>query len=415
MNNYVITEYRGGILSSVFLDNRPVEIIYENRINQSLIGNIYIGRVQNIVKNIQAAFVEITKDFVCYLPLNELVEPVYLKKGASASIQQGDELLVQITKDAAKTKQFSVSSRLNLTGKYVVLLINETGMHISSKIPKKERAIFEKLELPQSALNYGWIIRTEALGTDFQLIKEEMEQLSAMADKIMLEAPHRFRGTCLYQTQKKYLSYLKKRSTGKLDRIVTDQEEIYEEIRSFLMERMPHLVDKLEFYQDRMLPLSKLYCMDSVLEKALQEKVWMKSGGYLVIQPTEALTVIDVNTGKAVGKGNLEEHYLKINREAAKESAHQIRLRNISGIIMIDFINMKKKEHEEEIMDLLKELLKEDSHTARVIDMTPLGLVEITRKREEPSLREQLKYIDKKNVTVHARSSNDEKAMQNHL
>ena len=395
MNNYVITEYRGGILSSVFLDNKPVEIIYENRINQSLIGNIYIGRVQNIVKNIQAAFVEITKDFVCYLPLSELIEPVYLKKGASASIQQGDELLVQITKDAAKTKQFSVSSRLNLTGKYVVLLINETGKHISSKIPKKERTALKALELPEGCLKYGWIIRTEALGTDSILIKEEMEQLTALADKIMQQAPHRLSGTCLFQTQKKYLSYLKKRSTGKLDRIVTDQEEIYGEIRSFLAERMPHLTDKLELYQDTMLPLSKLYCMDSILEKALQEKVWMKSGGYLVIQPTEALTVIDVNTGKAVGKGDLEEHYLKINREAAREAAHQIRLRNISGIIMIDFINMKKKEHEEEIMALLKDLLKEDSHTARLIDMTPLGLVEITRKREEPPLREQLKYADK--------------------
>lgn len=395
MNNYVITEYRGGILSSVFMDNKPVEIIYENRINQSLIGNIYIGRVQNIVKNIQAAFVEITKDFVCYLPLSELVEPVYLKKGASASIQQGDELLVQITKDAAKTKQFSVSSRLNLTGKYVVLLINEIGMHISSKIPKKERTTLKALELPEGCLKYGWIIRTEALGADPLLIKEEMEQLTVLADKIMQQAPHRLSGTCLFQTQKKYLSYLKKRSTGKLDRIVTDQEEIYGEIRSFLAERMPHLTDKLELYQDTMLPLSKLYCMDSILEKALQEKVWMKSGGYLVIQPTEALTVIDVNTGKAVGKGDLEEHYLKINREAAKEAAHQIRLRNISGIIMIDFINMKKKEHEEEIMALLRNLLKEDSHTARVIDMTPLGLVEITRKREEPPLREQLKYADK--------------------
>ena len=146
----------------------------------------------------------------------------------------------------------------------------------------------------------------------------------------------------------------------------------------------------MSFYEDRLLPLGKLYSLDKAFEEAQSERVWLKSGGYLVIQPTEALTVIDVNTGKYEGKKNTEEAFFRINREAAQESARQIRLRSLSGIIIIDFINMEEKEHQETVLEELKNAVKTDPVRPVLVDMTPLGLVEVTRKRQYRSLKEQL-------------------------
>jgi len=173
-----------------------------------------------------------------------------------------------------------------------------------------------------------------------------------------------------------------------LDEILTDDKDIFEQLKVFVRECCPSLTDRSRLYCDDY-PLSKLYRLETELEQALSERVWLKSGGFLVIQPTEAMTVIDVNTGKYIGKKNAEETFLKLNLEAAKEIAHQIKLRNLSGIIIVDFIDMDEEENRQELMRQLDAFLSEDQIKTTLVDMTKLGLVEITRKKVRKPLCEQ--------------------------
>ena len=187
-----------------------------------------------------------------------------------------------------------------------------------------------------------------------------------------------------------YLYSLQNLNQGQLDAIITDDLAIYEQIRDYLQEFQPENCQKLRFYEDKLVSLNKLYSLDIRLQEALQERVWLKSGGYLVIQPTEALIVIDVNSGKSIAKKQAQEHYLKINLEAAEEIAHQLRLRNLSGIIIIDFIDMKSEEDNDTLMKSLRSYVRTDHVRVQVVDMTKLHLVELTRKKIKKSLKEQL-------------------------
>jgi ribonuclease G len=188
-----------------------------------------------------------------------------------------------------------------------------------------------------------------------------------------------------------YLTSILGSRSDKLTEIVTDDPTLYEEIHDFLMEEMQGDIAKLRLYEDRQLPLKALYRLDKGLTDALSSKVWLKSGAYLVIEPTEALTVIDVNTGKYTGGKDKQETIRKINQEAAREIVRQLRLRNLSGIILVDFVDMNREEDEKELLELMKELLKADPLKAAAVDMTGLGLMELTRKKQKKTLAEQAK------------------------
>ena len=181
-----------------------------------------------------------------------------------------------------------------------------------------------------------------------------------------------------------------------LTEIVVEDARLYEEIKGYLSEEQPEDMGKLRFYKDKLLPLSKLYSIEARIQNALKEKVWMKSGAYLVIQPTEALTVIDVNTGKCIGKKKDDKVYFKINVEAAKEAAKQIRLRNLSGIILIDFVNLESKDKMEELLEAFRNYLHQDPVQTTLVDMTKLQLVEVTRKKVRKPLDEALKYSEER-------------------
>ena len=364
---------------------------------------IYIGKVQNIVKNISAAFVEIAPGTVCYLPLEDLKHPVYTKKGTSHNIQQGDELLVQVKREGIKTKAPAVTTNLTLHGKYALLTTGNTQISMSSKLSKEEKERLLRVVKDNSSADngslegmsageraYGWLLRTNAGGASPEVIKKDLLRLQTKYGELMKTAQHRTCFSCLLARPSAYLKRLSDLYTEEVDEILTDDRELFEQMTEYFQENQPEDTAKLRFYEDRLLPMEKLYSLDHHLKEALGERVWLKSGGYLVIQPTEALTVIDVNTGKFTAGKKKEAAFLKLNQEAALEAARQIRLRNLSGIVIIDFINMEEKESEVQLLKTLDDALRRDPIRTTLVDMTKLSLVEITRMKKERPLHESV-------------------------
>lgn len=390
---WIIYKKNKAYVSALILDNNLEKIQIEPCVHHQ-IGSIYIGKIQKIVKNIQAAFVEIAADTICYLPLNELDSP---KK-------EGDQILVQIIQEAAKTKQATVSTNLSLSGKYSVVSIGGKKLHFSKKLHsgikskliqyfQDETIMDEQSNLIFMEQDFSVIVRTNAIELNsYEILKEEILELTKQLANIIQVASHRTLYSVVYRVMEPYLKTIQDSYGSEYGEIITDDMEIYDSIRDFLSSNETDSI-KLSYYKDTQLSLNSLYSLDTKLREISQKKVWMKSGAYLLIEPTETLTVIDVNTGKYVGKGTKEETFFKINMEACHEICRQIRLRNLSGIILIDFINMTDEEHEKELMHTLKVRLKNDPITTTVIDITALGLVELTRKRTTKSIYEQMEYL----------------------
>ena len=369
---------------------RAVELSFDMEANTSLLGNIYIGKVTSIVKNIGAAFVEIEGGLPCYFSLADNSEIIYTKKSNSPRLVVGDELLVQVSREAQKTKAPTVTANINLTGKYLVLTSAKKQIGVSSKLNKMQKQLLTEQMQALKEERFGWIVRTNAAEVPFSVIEEEAAQLRRQFEELLLKGMHRPARSCLSKNSPSWLLQLKDLYSDQYTEIITDNEELYAQLKTYLETNQPEDTGKLTFYQDRLLPLYKLYCFETEFANALKERVWLKSGAYLVIQPTEALTVIDVNTGKYERGKNVQETYYKINCEAAAEIARQLRLRSISGIILIDFINMESQVHKDALMEELRRLLKSDPMKACAVDMTALGLVEITRKRKQKPLLEKI-------------------------
>lgn len=444
---YVVSRRGSQIFSFLLNGSKAVEIHCDACREDSILDEIYIGKVQNIVKNISAAFVEIAPGTVCYLPLEDLKHPVYTKKGTSHNIQQGDELLVQVKREGIKTKAPAVTTNLTLHGKYALLTTGNTQISVSSKLPKEEKerllrvvkeyesearseihflnkdnedSIYrnhciqnrekisnrsecytekDNLSADNGSLEgmsagecaYGWLLRTNAGGASPEVIKKDLLRLQTKYEELMKTAQYRTCFSCLLARPSAYLKRLSDLYTKEVDEILTDDRELFEQMTEYFQENQPEDTAKLRFYEDRLLPMEKLYSLDCHLKEALGERVWLKSGGYLVIQPTEALTVIDVNTGKFTAGKKKEAAFLKLNQEAALEAARQIRLRNLSGIVIIDFINMEETESETQLLRTLDGALRLDPIRTTLVDMTKLSLVEITRMKKERPLHESVR------------------------
>lgn len=390
---YLITRMDGRIYSFLMSGQDAVEIHCDAAHDEYVIGNIYVGRIKNIAKNIGAAFVEIAQDMVCHLALDDIKHPIYTKKGTSALPQTGDELLVQIAREGMKTKRPSVTTNLSLHGKYVLLTTGTDRDAVSSKLDRAEKqrllSLAEEFSCQAAAGGVrSWLFRTNAGGASVGLLQRDMELLNREYEALMEKARYRTCYSCLYRMPAAYLLRLSNLYDSEAERILTDEADLHEEILAYLTASQPEDVRKLVFYQDDLLPMKKLYSLERQLAEALQERVWLKSGGYLVIQPTEALTVIDVNTGKFEGGRKREAAFLKVNCEAAVEIAHQLRLRNISGIIIIDFINLEEEESRKKLLATLEAELKRDPIRTTLVDMTRLSLVEVTRQKKEKPLAE---------------------------
>lgn len=396
MKRKILIEKTEGQIRTFFLENDEIVEIHcapadEESAGRHLLGNIYVGKVKNIVPNIGAAFVEIESGVNCYYDMKDAEHAVFTHKIGKKPLCIGDELVVQISKEAVKTKAPTVTGNISFTGRYAVLTHGNTRIGVSSKIPKKVREEYkERLRQFQND-RFGIIVRTNAKDAPFQNVLDEISRLKAEYEKIMSAAPTRVCFSCLRSAPPSYISDLKNVYMEGMEEIIVGDPELYTRIQAFFAAEIPEKEGLLRLYDDSAFPLGKLYSTQTAIEKALREKVWLRNGGYLVIQPTEALTVIDVNSGKSAGKGKNEEGILKINLEAAREAARQIRLRNLSGIIIIDFINL---ESEENVGLLLKEFrmrLAGDPIQTTLVDITPLNLVEVTRKKVHRPLYEQIR------------------------
>lgn len=387
----IITKFNDMTISSTFDGNDMVQV-YANVGEETILGNIYSGKVKNIVKNINAAFLEIENGKMCYLSLNEVYNPIFLNSKKNNNVNVGDEILIQITKEDVKTKVPVATTNLNFTGKYVVLVHGKPGIGISSKIPDaKLRKQLKEVVQPYHNEIYGLIVRTNAAFVAKELIEEEIKTLMRIYEEVKVRGSHKTAFSMVLPAPTGYLCDIRDSLSVSTDEIITDNKDIYEEILDYLKTYQKEDLDKLIFFQDKLITLSNLYGIRTKLENALKQKVWLKSGGSIIIEPTEALTVIDVNTGKAIsGKKQPKDTFFKINLEAAIEIAKQIRLRNLSGILIIDFIDMEEEEYKLRLMKELDELFKKDPVRTILVDMTALNLVEVTRKKVRKPLHEQI-------------------------
>lgn len=392
MYKIVITKHDSFVFSVVFDGKKPVEIYAEPEDAPSRLGNIYLGQVTNVVKNIDAAFIEIEGGCTCYCSLKEKTSYLFGAHANQNRLCMGDYVLVQVQREEIKTKQPSVTGKLQFAGKYLVLLHDTRGVKISHKINDQEeinrlKVLFSNCENE----NYGLIVRTNALHVpDFQL-KEEEKRLAALYQTVCETGIHKTKGSLVYQSFPWYIDLLRDFPEQKLSEVVTDDADIFSKITGYAGQFQPEDVPKLRLYTDENYPLWALYSLQKIKEEALSKTVWLKSGASIVIEPSETLTVIDVNTGKAInGKKAGDEMFYRINEEAARACMWQIRLRNLSGMILIDFINMEDESYNERLMQFLRELAAEDRIPVAVVDMTGLKLVELTRKKVKKPLHELL-------------------------
>ncbi|MCT4543980.1 MAG: ribonuclease E/G [Vallitalea sp.] len=378
---------------SALVDNkkRLIELGISKDNSNELIGRIYIGKVVNVIKSMNAAFINIGLDKNAYMSLDTVSDIHYTKSNNKDKLCNGDEIIVQVIKEAHGTKGCVVSPYISLTGRYVVLTTGKNFVGLSSKINdnyEKERLknIMEKYVTD----SYGFIVRTNAYKINESLIHNEVEHLKSMYMNLMNVAEYRMCYTEIYKGISSVLKFVRDMYDSNIEEYIIDDKEIYEQVLGYIQNTNPDLIRKIKLYTDKNLSLFNLFGLESKIKKALNEKVWLKSGGSLVIQPTEALVSIDVNTAKFTGKKNLEDTIFKTNIEAAKEIAHQIRLRNLAGIIIVDFIDMKDKEHINELLKELTYYVRKDRNKVFVMGITKLGLVEMTRKKTSIPLYQQI-------------------------
>ena len=405
----IFTDYHGQQAALLLQDDRLKAVRLFPR-KQSKVGAVYICKVKNAVKNLEAYFVEIGGEHreICFLSKKDAAHPFLLNRAYDGRILEGDEFPVQVVRDAQKTKQASVTTLISLSNDCFALHVGEMRTAYSGKLSETEKDHLAQLmkepgwniptiEFPHPVsgaefLPVGIVVRTQAGKSENTAdLQDRFGQLVTCLEELFQTARYRTCFSCLKKPPAPWQAALAELACPQeYEEILTDDTDIFYEIQKYGVlpaEKQLRLYDEK---QRELLPLSKLYGLDSKMDVALERRVWLKSGGYLVIEPTEALTVIDVNSGKYDAKKGIEETFYRINLEAAEEIARQLRLRNLSGIILADFINMKDKNHREGLLKHLRELVITDRQNTTVVDMTPLGLVEITRKKGYKPLKEQI-------------------------
>ncbi len=364
--------------------------------NESIDGNIYLGRVQNVLPGMEAAFVDIgtPKNGVLYrgdVAFDASDTDAGAKPKIERLLRNGQSILVQVTKNPIAHKGARLTQEVSLAGRFLVMVPDEPETYgISKRLPDDERRRLRRILDSLRSGDAGLIVRTAAEGAtreelerDVQRLRSQWQQISELAAK---SRPPRL----LYQEPDLVLRLIREEFTKEYRGIVIDDRTLYEETRAYVEAVAPELADRVEFYdvEEEELPLFERFHISEQLLKALDRKVWLPSGGSLVIERTEALTVIDVNTGKNVGRTNLEETVFRNNLEAAEEVARQLRLRDIGGIIVIDFIDMEIKVNRDDVMRVFRDALARDKTRTQAFDMSELGIVEMTRKRISEGLLE---------------------------
>lgn len=392
----IITDYKNNNICAWYDDKRMVQIDIINKDNKPVTGDIYVGKVKNIVPNINAAFIDIGTDELCFMQVNERIgrAPAYRRNGELVKISREKDILVQYVREGIKSKQPVVSDKISLMGRYLILVDDNNLISVSNKIKNKLRRkeLVRWIEESDDNNNYykGYIIRTNAENISKEKLIAEKNHLDSLYHGIISKSVNADTYSCIYGAPDEYMSIVRDCYDNEIDRIITDKTDIYNALTEHIKVMEPELSDRIELYNDDY-PLNALYSIENNINKAVNPKVWLKSGAYIIIEPTEACTVIDVNSGKAVaGKKNKEDTIYGINKEAAAEIVRQLRLRNISGIIIVDFVDMEEEGHRDELVKYIREAAFNDPVKTTVVDITALGLVELTRHKRRKSLLEQL-------------------------
>lgn len=376
------------------------ELLVERFSRVGLVGNIYKGKVVRVLPGMQAAFVDIGLEKAAFLHLNDIlnVSNDYLSQvefhehteSITEILKDGQEIAVQVIKDPLGTKGARLTTRIALPSRFLVFMPDLSKVGVSQRIEDLEekerlRQIVESI----SGHKGGYIVRTAAEGVAEEEIRKNMEYLGKQWQTIQQGIKQSKCGQIVYDDLPLYLRSLRDFCSHRTEKVKIDEHETFDKAVEFIEKFMPTMRDRVEFYQTER-PLFDLYGIEDEIQKALQRKVQLKSGGHLVFDQTEAMTTIDVNTGGFVGHRNLEETIFKTNLEAATTIARQLRLRNLGGIIIIDFIDMQAEDHKQQVISALEKALSNDHTKYTISEVSSLGLVEMTRKRTRESLEHVL-------------------------
>lgn len=406
--NSMPEEVRVGLLEG----GQVVEFYVERKRDASLVGNIYMGRVVKILPGMQSAFVDIGLERAAFLYVADIradieeyapfleeeeeeekedsVELISRRGRPDLSIEEliqpGQEILVHVSKDPIGSKGARVTSYITMPGRYLVLMPNVEHIGISRRISdENERARLKAIAETIQPKGYGLIIRTASEGCSEEELKKDLGFLLLIWENIQRKKEKVTAPALLYSDLDLVFRSVRDLLTQNVERLVIDSAEEHERIKEFVNTYFPKLLDKIVLYEGQE-PIFDAFGIELDISRALGRKVWLKSGGYIVIDQIEAMTVIDVNTGKFVGKEGLEDTILKTNLEAVKEIAYQIRLRNLGGIIIIDFIDMERAENREKVFNAFIEAMKKDRAKNTILHISELGLIQMTRKRVRESL-----------------------------
>jgi len=386
-------------------DSQLVEVYVEKQDKHRMVGNVYKGKVENVLPGMQAAFVDIGNDLNAFLPFSEIGNNEYIIEDSGnkhsrnnnrrhdnieVDLKKGQEIYVQVIKEPFAGKGPRVTTEVALPGRLLVLVPNADYIGISKKIwDKYERRRLKKIAQQLREGNTGVIIRTVAEGKSEELIENDFNQLMENWDKMEKISARESAPVIVYEDLETASSVVRDLLTPDVEKIIIDSKRLYKKTQKYLEDISPSLLERLELYKLKS-PLFESFGIESEIEKLMRPKAWLKSGAYLIIEKTEAMVVVDVNSGRFVGKKLHEENSLKINLEAAREVARQLRLRDLSGLIVIDFIDMRYEENRKKVYHELRKELKKDRAKVAVAPITEFGLLEMTRQRIRLSLLDSM-------------------------
>ncbi len=380
------------------LENGVLQEMYiERSRSRGLVGNIYKGRVCRVLPGMEAAFVEIGLDRAAFLHVSDIAPRNGSKDESerppiSHLLHDGDDILVQVIKDPMGTKGARLTTHMTIPSRYLVFMPNSSNVGVSTRIEDdKERARLRDMLMTHEEImgDSGYIIRTAAESASLESMEQDILYLTKLWDSVRANVKQTATGQAVHEDLPLAMRVLRDMIDEDLEKIRVDSRETWRRMVNFAAKYIPEVEALIEHYPGER-PIFDLYGVEDEIQKSLERKVHLKSGGYLIFDQTEAMTTVDVNTGAFVGHRNLEETIFKTNLEAAQAIARQLRLRNLGGIIIIDFIDMSEEDHRRQVLRALEKALEKDHARTNVCEVSSLGLVEMTRKRTRESLEHVL-------------------------
>ncbi len=383
-------------------DGQLVELYMEQPDRERMVGDIYVGMITNVIEGIQAAFVDIGLEQNGFLPFEDAEREysavaervVYTDKKKKGKADESKELLlkvgqrvvVQITKEPMGGKGARLTTSISLPGRFIVLIPNDRKIGISRKIvDPNERRRLRVIAKSIKPDGFGIIIRTVAVGKDVRSLNSDLETLLRVWNKVEDEIKKESRPRRIYKDMGMTSSVIRDIFSPDIDRLVVDSRKLFIKIKKYLKDVSPSLVDKLELYKEKV-PIFDHYKIEEEINRSLSRKIWIKGGGYIIFDQTEAMVVIDVNSGRSIKEKDHEKNSLKIDLEAARVIGRQLRLRDCGGIIVIDFIDLRDEKNRKKVVSELKKELKKDRAAFDILPMSKFGIVQLTRERVRPSL-----------------------------